>query len=169
MNEINHLCLSQFHLCQSANLRILECQSPKICTQGKGHTRLPKCGKTNSSGFRAYSGSRFKAASATPALFKITRTAFFALPTAQQERHPSYSRPTLLMSSWIYSRHKTQVGLLSRHFRFLDAGPCGANSEYVKDQQHYRSPALADLQTGTQIPLWPQGKGNFQEIFKGKI
>jgi len=51
----------------------------------------------------------------------------------------------------------------------LDAGPFGANSEYVKDQQHYRSPALADLQTGAQIPLWLQGKGNFQEIFKGKI
>lgn len=74
-----------------------------------------------------------------------------------------------LMSSWRYSRHTTQVGLLSRHFRFFDAGPFGANSECVKDQQHYRSPALADLQTGAQIPLWPQGKGNFTEIFKGKI
>jgi hypothetical protein len=75
----------------------------------------------------------------------------------------------LSMSSWIYSRHPKQVRLLSRHFRFLDAGPSGANADYEEDQQHNRGPALADLPTGAQIPLWPQGKGNFQEFLKGKF
>jgi hypothetical protein len=51
----------------------------------------------------------------------------------------------------------------------LDAGPFGANSEYVKDQQHYQSPALADLQTGAQIQLWPQGKAIFKSFSKGKF
>jgi len=51
----------------------------------------------------------------------------------------------------------------------LDAGPSGANAYYEEDQQHYRGPALAYLPTGAQIPLWPQGKGNFQEFLKGKF
>jgi hypothetical protein len=59
--------------------------------------------------------------------------------------------------------------LLSRQFRFLDVGPSGANADYEEDQQHYRRQALADLQTGVQIPLWPQGRGNFKKFLKVKF
>lgn len=168
MNEINHLCLSQFHLCQSVNLRILECQSPKIYTQGKGHMRPPKCGDTNGSGFRAYSVHASRLLQQHQ-LFSKSREPRSCFANRSTRQTPKLFSAHPLMSSWIYSRHKTQVGLLSRHFLFFDAGSFGANSECVKDQQHYRGPALADLQTGAQIPLWPQEKRQFSRNIKGKI
>ena len=124
--------------------------------------------ETNSSGFRAYSvhASRLLQHHQRFSKSRGPRSCF---ASRSARKTPKLFSAHPLMSSWIYSRRKTQVGLLSRHFHFLDAGSFGANSECVKDQQHYRGPALADLQTGAQIPLWPQEKRQFSRNFKGKI